>query len=193
MTKIVTKELNADNKRKVKICFGIESILSFIIKTILSILVFILFGVLDLALISMITSSILRYSSGGTHCNTFLKCLIFSSILFSVIALLSRILIISNETYVIISIFLSITLLYKSPVHTKEKPLKNQNKKYKIKLISFVILLIYLISPLIFNINDEIKNVLLLSSAFQVFSLTYLGMLFFTYINKFELLSKGGE
>jgi accessory gene regulator B len=193
LTKIITKELNADDKRRVKICFGIESILSFIIKIILSLVVFISFGVLDLALISMISSSILRYSSGGVHCNTFLKCLIFSSILFSAIALFSKLIIMPNKVYVIISIILLIILLYKSPVHTKEKPLKNPKNKYKIKLISFVILLLYLISPLIFDVENEIKNVLLISSAFQVFSLTYLGMLFFTYINKFELSSRGGD
>ena len=183
MIKVITKDLEIDNYNKVKIKYGIECLLYEITKLIFFIFVFLIFGTLRLSLISLFTSSILRYVSGGVHCNTFIKCLILSSIIFTTIGILGNNIIIDNNYYILIGIILTIITLYKAPIFPPEKLIKNNNKIINMKCISVIILLVFLIIPYILNLDNNIKTTIILSMIFQVFSLTYLGNKFINICN----------
>jgi accessory gene regulator B len=183
LSKIITKDLEIDSYKLVKIKYGIECFLYEIIKLILFIFVFFIFGTLKLSLISLFTSSTLRYISGGVHCNTFIKCLILSSIIFTTTGYLGSNININSNHYFLVGIILTIITLYKAPISPPEKPITNNKKIIKMKCISVIILLIILLIPYIFNLDNSIKTTIILSMTFQVFSLTYLGNKFFNFWN----------
>jgi accessory gene regulator B len=190
--KYITKDLEVDNLKKIKIKYGIECLLYEIIKILTFIFVFLIFGTLKLSLISLLANSMLRYISGGVHCNSLIKCIILSSVIFTTIGYLGSIYNIDSISYIFIGILLIIITFYKAPVPPPEKPIKNKDKIKISKYMSTVLIIIILITPYVFNLNNDIKTTILLSMIFQVFSLTYLGNKFFSFCNK-ELLSKGGE
>lgn len=192
MRRIIIKDLEIDKLKEIKIGYSIECFLYEIIKLIIFIIVFILFGTLKLSLIALLENNILRYSSGGFHCNNFIKCLILSSLIFTTIGYLCTIINIENNYYIFISILLIIITIYKSPVPPPEKPINNKNKIMRLKCISTIILILILIIPYLFSVDNNIKSAIILSASFQVFSLTLFGKLLFQSWNK-VLSSKGGE
>ena len=194
MSKTIIRELNIqDNIKKAKINYGIECLLGFMFKVILLVIIFSIFDVLKLALISMFVSSILRYSSGGVHCNTYLKCLILSGIFICLTIIISVNVILPHTTYLLFSLILVSINTYKSPVDPPQKPIKTTKKRYLCKIISTVLLILILLIPIWFNFNNDIINAIIFSCFFQILSLTYFGRLIVNYINNYDILSKGGE
>jgi accessory gene regulator B len=194
LNRIIIQELDIqDNIKKAKINYGIECLIGFIFKIILFIIMFSIFNVLELALISVLISSILRYSSGGVHCNTYLKCIILSGIFICFTIIISINIILPYEIYILFSLLLIGINIYKSPIDPPQKPIKTNRKRFLCKIISTFLLILILIIPILFNFNNNITNIIIFSCFFQILSLTYYGVLIVNFINNQRILSGGGE
>ncbi len=179
MNEIITRDLDIDELIKIKMIYGIECLIYEIIKLILFIFIFYIFRTLELSIIALVAGTLLRYCSGGIHCNSFIKCLLFSSFIFTIIGIMSKYIIINNTYYLFISIVLCLIIIYKAPV---SKKVMNKIIKIKKKLISLFILMILLIIPIIIN-NNNIKTAIILSVIIQTLSLTNMGSKFFSSWN----------
>ncbi len=189
LSNVIAKELNFDDIKRAKISYGLEAIIGAIIKIIIFPVVFFLFGVLKQSLIALFTMGILRYASGGSHFKTFIKCLFVSSAILVSIGMLTKVLVINDYLYYVLNFVCFIIVLFKSPVDPPEKPIKTKQKRYVMKFLSVLILLllIYISSK---TIKNDIKNSIVLAMYFQVLTLTGWDKTMYIYINQFKLKTK---
>lgn len=193
----ISDELNFDNDKKAIINYGLFAFIQMGFCLILVMIFGALFNVFYEALIISFTSSILRKSSGGVHASSPMKCAIIGTISSVGMALISKYVEIDFMINVLIGIIIfiwSYYILYKlAPVDSITKPIKNINKRKKLKKNSIMILSIYLIIILIhFSFYYFVKNPTLLvfclciymGILWQVFSLTQNGHLFILKIDK---------
>lgn len=193
----ISDELNFDNDKKAVINYGLFAFIQMGFCLILVMIFGELFNVFYEALIISFTSSILRKSSGGVHASSPMKCAIIGTISSVGMALISKYVQIDFRINVLIGIIIfiwSYYILYKlAPVDSITKPIKNINKRKKLKKNSIMILSIYLIIILIhFSFYYFVKNPTLLvfclciymGILWQVFSLTQNGHLFILKIDK---------
>ncbi|KJS17462.1 MAG: hypothetical protein VR69_05020 [Peptococcaceae bacterium BRH_c4b] len=190
-SKVIARELNFDNVKRAKISYGLEATIGAIIKIVLFPVVFFLFGVLKQSLIALLTIAILRYASGGTHCKTFIRCLFVSTALLVSIGMFAKALVINNYLYYVLNIVCFIIIVLRSPVDPPEKPIKTKQKRYIMKLLStlILILLIYISS---ITIEIDVKNSIILAMYLQVLTLTLTGWdkTFFNFIDQLKLKTK---
>ncbi|OPY56086.1 MAG: putative AgrB-like protein [Pelotomaculum sp. PtaU1.Bin035] len=189
LSNVIAQELNFDNVKRAKISYGLEVIIGAIIKFIVFIIVFLGFGVLKQSLIAMFTTVFMRYVSGGSHCKTFIGCLIFSNVIYISIGILAKVIIINNYLFYILNIISFLIVLLKSPVDPPEKPIKTDQKRYVMKFISILILLLYIYISSLTTEND-VKNSVALAMYFQVLTLTSWEKTFYKYINQLNLKAK---
>lgn len=193
----IAKELNLDNDKKSIIHYGIFSFIQMGFSILIVMIVGAIFNVFIEALIISFTTSILRKSSGGVHASSPIKCVIVGTISSVGMGLISKYLnatIYINILIGIITFISSYYILYKlAPVDSISKPIKNIEKRKRLKKNSMRILSIYLIFViLIFLYFYFLKNsnVLIFSLCiymgilWQVFSLTKTGHLLLGKLDK---------
>lgn len=193
----ISNELNFDNDKKAVINYGLFAFIQMGICLILVMIFGAFFNVFFEALIISFSSSILRKSSGGVHASSPMKCAIIGTISSVGMALISRYVKINFSINVLIgfvTFIWSYYILYKlAPVDCITKPIKNIEKRKKLKNNSIMILSIYLIIILtLFTFYSFVKNPNLLvfclciymGILWQVFSLTQNGHLFILKIDK---------
>lgn len=193
----ISDELNFDNDKKAVINYGLFAFIQMGFCLILVMIFGVLFNVFYEALIISFTSSILRKSSGGVHASSPMKCAIIGTISSVGLALISKYVQINSSINVLIgsiTFIWSYYILYKlAPVDCITKPIKNIEKRKKLKKHSIMILSIYLIIILIhFLFYYFVKNPNLLifclciymGILWQVFSLTQKGHLLILKIDK---------
>ncbi len=189
LSNVIARELNFDNVKRAKISYGLEAIIGAIIKFFVFIIVFWGFGVLKQSLIAMFTTAFMRYASGGSHCKTYIKCLVVSIAVYVSIGILARVLIINDYSYYILNIVSFFIIVFKAPVDPPEKPIKTKLKRYAMKLISIMILLLYIYISSKITEND-IKNSIILAMYFQVLTLTGWDKIIIKYIDRLNLKAK---
>lgn len=185
-------ELKKNNDEKEVLNYG----LFIVIHTSLAILATIIIGiftnmVVEIMVISFTAAYMKRYS-GGTHSSSPLRCII-TGVLFSFILSVICKYVICNYSDNLIAIALSIGLclsyyiLYKKcPVPSKNKPLKKESTRKKLRKKAFKLINIYSIAILILYILNITQGLywekMLMTSIFlgmllQIFALTEIGNL----------------
>jgi accessory gene regulator B len=188
----IAYELKLDKDRKDIIAYGTFALLQTALSILLVVIFGIIFNVLIEALILSFVSSILRKYSGGAHASSAGRCLIIGTVVcigqaviaFQVLSPFINIgLLISMGIIVFI---LSYYLVYKlAPVDSLAKPIRKEEKKYRMKKGSIFILNTYL-AIVVFNIflysySGDVR--------FGIFSLCiYLGIVWQVFT-----LTKGGH
>ena len=147
--------------------YGFESILS----SYLSILVVLLTGIAIhhklIALLYLIVFYFIRKYSGGYHCNSYLKCMIFTDLTF-----ILSVIMISNMNYkmlIPLSILSSFFSIKKAPICHANKPFTNAQKKvFKQKncYIICISLLIGTVSIFLYPILSRLIFVIIIINAF---------------------------
>lgn len=186
---VIARELNYDNVKRAKISYGLEAIIGLIIKSVVFTVVPFWFGVLKQSLIAMFTIAFIRYASGGMHCKTFIGCLIVSTAVYISIGMLAKVLIINDYLYYILNIASFLIIVLRAPVDPPEKPIKTKQKRYVMKLISILILLLLIYVSRI-TIENDVKNSIILGMCFQVLSLTGFDKMTYKYIDQLKLKAK---
>ncbi len=189
LSKKVSNELDLDEEKRSVINYGMFALIQMMISIFLVLIFGTFLGVSTEALIVSFTVSILRKSSGGVHANTPEKCAIVGTVSSIIMGMLVRY---STTRYisigVIIIIFIiSFFVVYRlAPVDSASKPIKKIEKRNRLRNISMMILMIYLIIICInfvsYKFTNDIRLIdyslcICLGVMWQVFSLTKSGHL----------------
>jgi accessory gene regulator B len=171
-SKISNKLSMNDQDKEEVLAYGAFVLFQTILSIIMVAVFGIIFDVLVEALIISFASSILRKSSGGAHASSPMNCGIISVIIFGGLALLVKHYILVLHLYyltagICIAFFITYFIMFKySPVGTVNKPLKNENKRMRLKKLSLITVHIYLLISFVFIIiYFQTGKIFLLSTA----------------------------
>lgn len=122
-----------------KINYALQSIIGETFKIIVLISLFLILGKVNYLLFPMIILLPLRTFVGGYHCDTTLKCLLYSSILFLITSLIGPMLPAFNVLfYFTISILSILIVIIYAPFLNKKRPIKSKKRRQIIKLNSYL-------------------------------------------------------
>ena len=167
--------------------YGLLIMISFIIDCLALIIVAYLFDILTLALTVAVSASLIKIFSGGVHASSMIRCAVSGVVVFTGLALLAEKIAVVIVPYIlslVILVFsLAVIMLYfYAPVGVKEKPIKNQDKYFKLKKYSLGMLIIlasiYLLL-VIKGVSTQFIVAGLLGLIWQLFSLTPLAYCLF--------------
>lgn len=198
--------LDKDEEEKAVLNYGLFMIMHTFIGIIITILVGLITGmVIEISLIT-ITSALFKRYTGGVHASTPERCLIIGVILSLILSILCRLIVINIDINNIILIGMIIIafsyymIYYKCPVPSKNKPLKNEKTRNKLKKKAFALLNIYIILYIILyiiyyilklSIVKSILVSLMLGLLLQIAVLTNIGTKFINLLDKlFDFSSK---
>ena len=186
----IAQELNFDDDKKSVINYGIFGFIQMAICIALVIIFGFIFNVTIEALIVSFTISILRKSSGGVHSHSPERCAVIGTVSTVGMALICKYINVSVSFVMLIGsiIFIwSYYTLYKlAPVDSIAKPIKNIEKRKRLRKTSIIILSVYLIvvvidiSCYLITKDSSLLTYLLciyMGLLWQVFSLTKNGQL----------------
>ncbi len=184
--------------------YGFEVILTGVIKVLILFSFAYLLGILPQVLVIFVTSGIYRLLSGGVHCVTYSRCLIFGLIIFLAMGQIARNFSgIGLPVIITLLVFVTLTSIIISlkwaPAETENKPLSHDEiPKLKKLTIIWIFTWSILVSTclLIFPIN-HIKSLLIasmLAHITQALSLTPAGYRVVGFIDKAmgNIFKKGG-
>jgi len=201
VAELLARELNIEQREADTIRYGLEIILGALMKGVIIIAVSYWLGVIPYVLVALVTLGSLRILSGGVHCNTYGRCLVFTLALGVIIAKTSIVIdsYFNNNSLLLLVVLTTVTGLYSvkkwAPVDTPNKPINRKEKREKFQKLSisyvfswsaFMILFIYTRS----DVQSTIPLALASIGGFlaQVFSLWPIGCYL---IGKFDyILSK---
>ena len=174
VSSFITQYLRTNNaslteKDTLKIQYTIEVILGDLSKFIIIFVIFSMLKEIPLFLLSFIILNSTRPLLGGLHCKTYYSCLMFSTLYFLIIFLLSNLAPKLNIIFYIIffAIYFIITIA-SAPCRNEKRPIKN---KAVLKILSLISLTLWCI--LFFKIsNTKICNCIFLSIFFQITQVT---------------------
>lgn len=161
-----------DNKEYIR--YGLEWIISLTIQISVILILSVLFGVFIEATVSLFTGAFLRSFGGGAHFKSYLKCVVYSTILILILSIATKHFLALNMIAVLI-IYLISMFIYnkKAPVLHKTRALFNDNKKMLFKHISlFFITTLFILTILLPIGKSSIISSIWLSVLFQSISLT---------------------
>jgi len=134
-------------------------------------------GILKSVVTSFVVYGSLRIAAGGAHARTRTLCLIISLITFFGPILISKLFLISSIIPAVIIFIMNIlAIIIYAPADTLEKPIISNKIRFYRKLSSlFIVVIIFLITLSVHNIDKVIYNVMLFSNIPFLLLLTPLG------------------
>lgn len=194
----IAKELNLDIEKKEIINYGLFAVIQILFSIVLTMIFGLIFNVFLESLIVAFTISILRKSSGGAHASTPGRCAILGTIVSVGFGLMAKLIEKNAVTISLIGIiifFWSFYIVYKlAPVDSAAKPIKNQERRKKLKRSSMMILSVYLVIAIAnilyhyYSVNVSVLTYTLciyMGLVWQIFSLTKSGHLILGKIDAF--------
>ncbi|RNC29841.1 MAG: Accessory gene regulator protein B [Candidatus Dichloromethanomonas elyunquensis] len=170
----ITRELNYTDEKREIVAYGLESLFLSIIGFLAILLVAFSFNALIPTVIAAGFGGLLRKTSGGAHMNTPLKCLTFGAIIYSILGVISQ-LIVKYHFYdfkisLIIMVICLMTVTYLAPVDCESKPIISPKLRRNLKFISisFVILSFFIV---LLNNNVLINTSVVLGISYQTLTL----------------------
>ncbi|MGL4913333.1 MAG: accessory gene regulator ArgB-like protein [Romboutsia sp.] len=193
------KRLDKDEEEIAVLNYG----LFMLIHTTLAILITLCVGILTNMIIEMISisivASLLKRYSGGVHSSTPKRCIITGIIFTLILSIICKYIMVNLNKNTFISIIsVGILIFYyilykKCPVPSKNKPLKKESTRNKLRKNSFKLVNIYIAAILVLyflNIYNEMYifklgvSMIFLGISLQVFALTKAGEIVITTLEK---------
>ena len=164
---------NTDDLEKIN-C-SLQAIFNEVFKVVILIILFFIIGKINYFLFSVLILFSIRIFTGGYHCNTTIKCLFYSILLFLVSCLIGSILPKLNSSVYYITALISIFIvILRTPYPNKNRPIKNKKRKRIFKIIS-TLFTIFWVCILLFYIKDiTYLNCGFLTIVLQVIQLIYI-------------------
>lgn len=198
--------LDKDEEEKAVLNYGLFMIIHTFIGIIITILVGLITGmIIEISLIT-ITSALFKRYTGGVHASTPEICLVIGIILSLILSILCRFISINLDINnialigMIIIVFSYYMIYYKCPIPSKNKPLKNEKTRNKLKKKAFILLNIYVTLLIILYIVYYILKLSIIKSIIasfilglflQMSVLTNIGTKFINLLDKlFDFSSK---
>lgn len=171
--KVVNKLINYIKKNKEidkvteeKLIYGLEAIYILVTKLFIMSLIALIFNIIKEMYIFLGLFSIIRLFAFGLHATKSYICLIISSIVFLIIPYLSHILILKNIIKLTIGIICTLLIFKNSPADTYKRPIISKSRRLKLKVLSTIISITYVILSM--YVNTFISNCLLFSLLLEV-------------------------
>ncbi|EKQ51721.1 MULTISPECIES: accessory gene regulator B family protein [unclassified Clostridium] len=193
----ISEELNLGDDQREVINYGILAFIQMGICILLVMIFGLIFDVCEEALIVAFTISILRKASGGVHASSPGGCAVIGTVISVGLGLISKYMIIDFKFVVLGGIFAFIWSYYVvkklAPVDSPAKPIKNLQKRNRLKKNSMMILSVYLIIVIVeivsFYFNSTTNALkyslcICMGMLWQVFSLTKYGHLVVRRLDK---------
>ncbi len=131
-----------------EIRYGLEAMISFVIKTITILMIGYLLGLASYVITTIICLAVIKPFSGGAHAKNEIQCMIITTCVIFSIIFLSLNLHLSLVTKGLLYVFCFILLLNFAPADTEEKPYINENLRKRLKIISLVMCSLMMASSL---------------------------------------------
>lgn len=176
----ISDEIKLDHEKQLVIAYAIENLILSIAGFFLIVLVGAIFGAAVPAAITALSGGFLRRLSGGAHASTPMKCLIYSSLGYGLMAAagyhLAKLTIISNG-YLLVALFFSLLLVaVYAPVDCPAKRIKSPTLRKRLKIGSICFVLFMMIFVLIPG-SSSIK-------LFLTFGVLLQSLTLFPFLNK---------
>ena len=197
----VSSELNYDNERKEIIQYGTYALIQTLISIISVLILGLVFNIALEALIFLFTASILRKYSGGAHSESSNVCTLLGIIISICIGFLIKSSFFAKMNFelvvfigIVIFVFAYFIVFKFAPVDTKNKPIKTEKKKKRMKKGSLKILTIYLFIEVLsiilyynsgWSLDKPVMLSLIFGVAWQCMTLTYIGNILLKTIDSF--------
>lgn len=155
--------------------YGLETIYLTVTKLIIIFLTAYLLGIFKEMILLLVSYNIIRSQSFGIHASKSIYCLISSLIMFIGGALICKYSVIPFNIMIFLSIVCNICLLFFAPADTHKRPLVNEKKRKRFKLVSSSFGVIYTVLIIIFR-NYSIVNYLLfgmIEAVIMILPITY--------------------
>ena len=158
-----------------KIRYGLECIYIFITKGIVIFTIAYFLGILKYTLFFMIPYGLIRSFACGLHATKSWICMVSSIIIFILIPYLCKILIIDRLIRLFFMIISTILLFIYAPADTKKRPIINKKKRLKLKWISTIISLIFIVISLFIKKNFVLNSIMfsLILEVLMILPITY--------------------
>jgi len=161
LTNGITKDLDYNEEKKEIIAYTIETVLLSICGTFLIIILGCLLNALVPVVTAAVFGGILRRLSGGAHFNMPLKCLLFGTVIYSLIGVLAKKLIghnLTNQHVLILILLISLLIVaILAPVDSQTKPIHSVVLRKKLKISSMILIIVLLL--IIINSSNILLNV----------------------------------
>ena len=163
----IMKYQECDDLKIKKLKYGLEGIYSLIVKLSVVILIALLTNNLSTTLLFLLFYAGIRTFSFGWHAKSNIACWISTITIYNIIPLLIIKITIPNIIgYIILGIAL-LSMIIWAPADTPKRPLIRKEQRLKAKVLSIIIVLIYIVIYLLSN-NDLINNSLQYALTIQV-------------------------
>ena len=164
---IINKKYNYDDIKIEELRYGLEGIYLTITKAIVIFSIALILGIFKELLVFLLFFNILRFSAFGIHAKNSIVCLIYSSLIFLMLPIISKYLIINNLIKIILFLFLIILMYVYAPADTEKRPIVSNKRRMTYKIISTTNAIVFMFFSLKTN-NNFISNALLLSLFLEV-------------------------
>ena len=134
--------------------YGFELLFSSLMSTSIIFVVGMLLGRIIETIVFLITFVLLRSFTGGYHANSYLLCALVTSLSYGFVLLLSELIKVSINAYIILALVGLVVLLIFAPKEHPNKKLTTE-KKIKFKIISIIIFALIMIVGIYIKINSN--------------------------------------
>ncbi len=173
LSTFITKYLEENNSSLIKadllkIQYTLEVILGNLFDFIVIFLIFLSLNKVPILLLSYVVLISIRPFMGGTHCKTFISCLLVTIMYFIIVMLFTTLAPkLSNSFYIIFFTISFIIVAAYAPCRNKKRPVKN---KATLKIISLISLTFWIV--VFFNLsNMQLCNCVFISIFLQIFQM----------------------
>lgn len=177
LTNKMRKEMpEIDDERAEVINYGLQLVLGEIPKIFLIFIISYLLGVFKLTLLSFLFIMPYRMTSGGTHLQTHIGCIIATSIFYIGNAVISQYLVWGNNLAKHVTVFLiwvfSMVMIKKyAPADTEAVPILRKKERKIKQIFSYIIMTITLGIGMVIK-NNTISNLLIIGTLLQTITIT---------------------
>ena len=178
LTNRIRKEMpDIDDERAEIIMYGLQNIIGEIPKSFLILLIAYFLGIFKLTLMAILIIAPYRCFSGGLHMKTHIGCIIFTSILYMIPAILGKYIILIGIAKYIIAVItwtfcMAMIKLY-APADTENVPILMKKERRQKQIFSYIILTVEFIIAVIIN-NTTIAGIIIFGDFIQTLTITRL-------------------
>jgi len=169
-----------------EIRYGLEVFLGGLWQIVLLILAGWWLGILQELLAVMFSAALPRRYAGGAHCSAYYRCTLTGLITFPALVYLCRYIYPQYfiAAYIIISIFIILTVLFLAPQDTTVKPINDYRQRQRLKRKALVVVGFLLITAVIlFRIDYQLAVGILMGLGWQAFTMTRCGTFYMRFFD----------